>query len=461
MDVLLIQPRWGGISRFPSRPPLGLAYIAGALRKIGCECRLIDMQVEDVDIESLVEAHASRLIGFSVTTWTRHEVFSLVELLKPKSSGAVFVAGGPHATALPEQTLEGGLDAVVRGYGEETITELMEVLDRPDLWNTVTGLSYRTREGSFAHNPDRGLPSSLEELPLPSFDLIDIGRYQWCGVSSSRGCPAGCLYCVNSRLFGRSVLLRTPQSFLDELEWLHKEHGVQRFYLVDEQFTFSNDRAQQICRGIVGRGLDIEWQVNSRVDRLSLDLLRSMKEAGCISMSLGIESGSKAILRRVHKGFRAETALQAVSMAKEAGIRVKTSWIVGLPGTWDEQLESIDLMQAMKPNHIDVFLLTIYPGTPLWHRAEEFGITIDRDDPPMLVTDKLFSDKYHLSYLSDEEVIQIGLRMESAMADLGYQIISPGDETFDPASSTMITFLSHLDGSRLQQAEMAFGGVPE
>jgi radical SAM superfamily enzyme YgiQ (UPF0313 family) len=243
-------------------------------------------------------------------------------------------------------------------------------------------------------------------------------------------------------LFGKHILLRSPQSFVDEIEWLYRERGILRFYLVDEQFTFDNARAKEICRDIIRRGLKIEWLVNSRVDRVSLDLLQLMRRAGCISIAFGVESGSDAILRRIRKGFRAQSALAAVRMAKTAGIRVKTSWIVGLPGALGEQLESIDLMRAMKPNHIDVFLLTIYPGTPLWHRAEEFGIAIDGNDPPLTVTEKLDPARYHLSYLSHEEIVDIASQMEEAMSSLGYRIIFPGEESYDPMSKTMITFLT-------------------
>ncbi len=443
MDTLLIQSRWGDISRFPSRPPLGLAYIAGALKRAGYESRIVDMQVADTDIQDLIGSHAPKLLGFSVTTWTFKQVLEQAKHLKRRFPQLTFIAGGPHATALPEQMLDGGFDAVVRGYGEETIVELVENLDRPDLWTDIAGLSYK-RQGDMQHNPKRDPPDSLEGLPFPAFDLLNIERYRWCSVSSSRGCSARCLFCADSHLFAKRVLLRSPQSFVDELEWLYQEKGIRKFYFVDEQFTFDDARAQQICRDIIQRGMKIEWLVNSRVDRVTEDLLHLMKQAGCVSIAFGIESGSNAILRRIHKGARAQTALSAVRMAKAANIRVKTSWIVGLPGTFEEQLESIDLMQAMEPNHIDVFLLTIYPGTPLWRRAKEFGITIDRDDPPMTSTDKLNSDRYRLDYLSNDEIFQIVSKMEEAMQDRGYKIASPGNESFDPESKVMTTFLRHF-----------------
>lgn len=445
MNALLIQPRWGQINRFPSRPPLGLAYIAGALERLGCECRIVDMQVGRADVEGIIESYSPKLIGFSVTTWTYKDVLAGVKLLKQRFPDVIFVAGGPHATALPGQMLDGVFDVVVRGYGEETVSELVENLDKPELLANISGLSYKYG-GSVRHNPNRPPPHSLDELPFPSFDLLDIERYKWCSVSSSRGCPAACLFCVDSHLFGKRMLLRSPQSFVDEIEWLYRERGILRFYLVDEQFTFDNPRAKKICRDIIRRGLKIEWLVNSRVDRVSLDLLQLMRRAGCISIAFGIESGSDAILRRIRKGFRSQRALAAVRMAKTAGIRVKTSWLVGLPGALEEQLESIDLMRAMKPNHIDVFLVTIYPGTPLWHRAEEFGIAIDRNDPPLTLTEKLDPDRYYLSYLSHEEIIRIASKMEETMSSLGYRIISPGEESYDPMSKTMITFLTTFRG---------------
>jgi len=443
MDALLIQPRWGHISRFPSRPPLGLAYIAGALKRAGYNSHIVDLQVDDIDIENLIVSDPPKLLGFSVTTWTSKQVIERAKHLKRRFPHLILVAGGPQATALPERLLNEAFDAIVKGYGEETIVELMENLDRPDHWANISGLSYKL-EGTIRHNPKRRPPRSLEELPVPSFDLVDVERYKWCSISSSRGCSAGCLFCADAHLFAKRVLLRSAQGFVDELEWLHKEKGVRNFYFVDEQFTFDNSRAGEICHKIIRRELEIKWLANSRVDKVTTDLLRLMKRAGCISVAFGIESGSDAILRRIRKGVHPQAALNAVRKAKAANIRVKTSWIVGLPGTFEEQLESIDLMQAMEPNHIDVFLLTIYPGTPLWHRAEEFGIVIDKDDPPMTSTEKLNSDRYRLSYLNNEEIIRIVSKMEETMADRGYQITSPGNENFDPKSKTMTTFLRYF-----------------
>ena len=443
MDALLIQPRWGHISRFPSRPPLGLAYIAGALKRAGYDSHIVDMQIDDIDIENLIVSHTPKLVGFSVTTWTSKQVLEKAKHLKHRFPHLILTAGGPHATALPERMLGEGFDAIVKGYGEETIVELMKNLDRPKHWANIPGLSYKL-EGTVWHNPKRRPPNSLKELPFPSFDLIDVERYKWCSISSSRGCSAGCLFCADSHLFAKRVLLRSAQGFVDELEWLYKEKGIRNFYFVDEQFTFDNSRASEICREIIRREMKIKWLVNSRVDRVTPSLLQLMKQAGCISVAFGIESGSDAILRRIRKGTRAQTALDAVLVAKAANIRVKTSWIVGLPGTFEEQLESIDLMQAMEPNHIDVFLLTIYPGTPLWHRAKEFGITIDKDDPPMMSTEKLNSDRYRLSYLSNEEIVHLVSKMEETMVNRGYQITSPGNEDFDPKSKTMTTFLRYF-----------------
>ncbi len=124
MDALLIQPRWGHISRFPSRPPLGLAYIAGALKKAGYDSHIVDMQVDDTDIDGLIASHAPRLVGFSVTTWTFKDTIEKAKHLKRRFPHIVLVAGGPHATALPEQMLDEGFDVIVKGYGAETIVEL-------------------------------------------------------------------------------------------------------------------------------------------------------------------------------------------------------------------------------------------------------------------------------------------------------------------------------------------------
>ncbi len=445
MRILLIYPGWTQAGRLPGRPPLGLAYLAAALPEH--ECLVVDQQLPHEPLDTIGAAFKPDVIGLSVSSWAIKQVQAMLQQLRRACPDALYVAGGPHPTALPEETLLKGFDAVVRGYGEETFRELIEAAECGSSLETVAGVSLMARSGKIHHAPVRQYARSLDELSPPLYRALNLSSYEWCSVASSRGCPAGCLFCADSHLFGRGIMLRDPEGFVSELEMLHRDHGVNRFYLIDEQFTYSQERAMRICDLLISKRLDIQWQANLRVDHVSEDLLRKMKRAGCISVSFGVESGSNAILKRVHKGTNRAKIAAAIEAAKQAGLRVKTSWIVGLPGSMEEQLESIDLMRQTEPNHIDVYLLSIYPGTPLWQAAEQYGISVDREDIPFTAPEKLYTDRYRLEYLTKEQILEVGHRIREAMIVQGYQVGETGGSSYEGGSKVITTFLESPKGS--------------
>jgi anaerobic magnesium-protoporphyrin IX monomethyl ester cyclase len=455
MKILLVHPPGGLVNRFPGRPPLGLAYLAAAVREHNP--MIVDQQINQQPLEIIVDDVQPDVIGFSLTTWSFRQIREVAQQLRRHHPDPLYVAGGPHPTAMPGQTLQSGFDVAVRGYGEETFGELVAAIEQGTDLEKVHGLSLVTREGKVHHTSPRRYVQTLDELSPPLYDAVDPARYQWCSVASSRGCPIGCLFCADSYLFGRNILFRSPESFVDELTLLNRSFGVNRFYIVDEQFTYYPERAMRICELIIRRRLDIQWQANSRVDRVSLDLLRKMKQAGCISVALGVESGSEAILKRVRKGISPGTVMKAVEACKEAGIRVKTSWIVGLPGSMEEQLASIELMEQTEPNHIDVYLLTVYPGTPFWRDAEKYGIFLDRENPPLTLREKLDSSRYHMEYLSKEQILEVIQKITEAMVSKGYRLAQMGEQDYDPQSKVLHTFLQSLRPSERKVLCSEFG----
>jgi anaerobic magnesium-protoporphyrin IX monomethyl ester cyclase len=389
MRVLLVYAALSlRLDRFPSRPPLGVAYLAASAKRAGHECRVVDEQFEP-DLLALIDAYQPQVVGFSVTTWAAPRVLEEAAAIKRKFPEIVSLAGGPHATALPASLLQGGIDVVVRGYGEKSMLEVLEALEHRRTLANVAGIAYMAG-GTMVTTPPRA-DLDLNDLPPADYGQLDLQRYRWCSVSSSRGCSVGCTFCSDSYLFGRRVSLRTPAHFVEELARLYSDQGVHDFYVVDEQFTLNEPRVLEICDLIGRMGLKITWTVNSRVDCVTREMLTRMRRAGCRSIAFGVESGSEKILKVIHKRITPAQVQNAVALAKQAGLRVKTSWIVGLPGSLEEQLKSIDLMEKTQPNHIDVYWLTLYPGTPFWETPEKYGIHFDPGDVPTTANAKLAS----------------------------------------------------------------------
>jgi anaerobic magnesium-protoporphyrin IX monomethyl ester cyclase len=442
MRVLLVYPALSDrLDRFPTRPPLGMAYLVAVLKQHGHECRLIDEQLEP-DLWGLIDGYRPQVVGFSVTTWTAPRVAEKVAALKQKYPQMVCLAGGPHATALPESLLLAGIDIVVRGYGEEILLDVLEALAGQRPLAEVAGIAF-CANGVVVTTAPAAEPA-LNDLPLPDYDQLNLKQYSWCSVSSSRGCPSGCLFCSDSYLFGRRISLRTPADFVGELERLYFDHGVRNFYVVDEQFTFQAPRVMEICRLIQQKGLDLNWTVNSRVDCVTGDMLASMRAAGCRSVAFGVESGSDQILKTIHKGITPDHVERAVALAKQAGLRVKTSWIVGLPGSLAEQLKSIDLMVRTQPNHIDVYWLTVYPGTPFWRHPEKYGLHFDPRDVPLTANTKLASTSYYYDYLTKAQVLEVAEQMTARMVSLGYKVADLDENDYSLDSRFIATFLRYL-----------------
>src|SRR5512143_468516 len=141
--VLLVFPSLSDrLDRFPTRPPLGLAYLAAAIKQKGHECRLVDEQLEP-DLWAVIDKFQPQVVGFSVTTWTAQRVAARVAELKQKYPQIVCLAGGPHATALPESLLQAGADIVVRGYAEKILLDVLEALAGARPLAGVAGITFR------------------------------------------------------------------------------------------------------------------------------------------------------------------------------------------------------------------------------------------------------------------------------------------------------------------------------
>ncbi|MGQ9517886.1 MAG: B12-binding domain-containing radical SAM protein [Anaerolineae bacterium] len=376
MRVALISPKWNQMVN--SYPSLGLGYLAAVLERRGDEVRIFDFGLDPrrpLEEEVLdVLAFRPDVIGLTAMTTSYHSAEQTISLLRA-GTHAPMVLGGPHATVFPERTLreQPALDYLVFGEGEETMLELMEVIEGRRDPATVAGLCYR-RAGQVMCNPARPLIRDLDALPFPARHLFQLERYplyapdggRMLTVLTSRGCPYNCSYCFKG-IVGRTYRQRSPENLIQELKELIRTYGIHNFYFIDDLFTLDVKRLNVLLDMMIAEGLDIRWQCLARVDRVTPELLRRMAAAGCRQIHYGIESGDQEILERVGKRITLEQVRQAVRWTAEAGIRSKGYFMLGLPGDTEETMEqtiqfaaSLDLDDAM------FSLTTPFPGTRLW-----------------------------------------------------------------------------------------------
>jgi radical SAM superfamily enzyme YgiQ (UPF0313 family) len=192
-------------------------------------------------------------------------------------------------------------------------------------------------------------------------------------VVTSRGCTAGCKYCIKHVSYQHSVRLRSAENVLEEL-WVLKKLGIGHVHMYADLFTVNREQVMDICRLMIEQNIGLSWTCNSRVDYVDEEMLHQMARAGCTLISWGIESSSEQILRKAAKGYRMEQAPRALEWSHKAGIKNWGYFIVGLPG---ETVDTIrDTIRFSKALPLDVALFHVaapYPGTPFFFEVLENG----------------------------------------------------------------------------------------
>jgi len=388
MRFLLINP-FCPVSETPS-PPLGLAFLAGALEAAGVEVRILDFAVFPYSkkmVEETLEEFSPHMVGATAVTMTFNQAVQVLEDVKSLDPQIPTVMGGPHVTFCARETMESHpcVDIIALGEGEKTIVDLAGEADRERRWNRVQGVVFRNRSGIQSTGVKETL-LDINSLPLPARHLLPLARYRSLRMpltmTTSRGCPFKCIFCVGRSMVGARVRYRNSQDVVTELEMLSRL-GFHQINIADDLFTANKAHCLAICDEILKRGLKTKWTSFSRVDTVSREVLSKMKEAGCYMMSFGVESANPGILRTIRKGILLEQVLEAVTLCREAEIIPHFSFILGLPGetpqTLDETISFGQRLKDMGALH-GFHLLAPFPGTEVRTKSDELGIRILTSD---------------------------------------------------------------------------------
>ena len=333
------------------------------------KCRTTSQQIE----ADLSKTNAD-IVGVTTSTLTYWPAIEVMKAAKKVLPEALTLLGGPHVTALPEQTLNESpeVDVVVRGEGERTMLELANLASKADLQNfsKIDGVSYR-KNGQIVHTNNRAFIENLDELPHPAFKHFQLEKYRMEGknylpIITSRGCPFECTFCLASSMCGTRFRTRSPKKVLDELEWMRDVHHADIFALYDDTFTFDKKRANAICDEMKARKFDLPWDCRTRVDQITTEILTKLRNANCQLVHFGVESGSQKMLDAMKKHTTVEKNAWAIKLSKEVGISVAISVVVGYPGETPEMLkETFDFTKKTKPDFVYVCQAIPYPGTEL------------------------------------------------------------------------------------------------
>lgn len=386
MDTLLINPYDENAVKnglgFVS-PPLNLMYLGGALEDDSYKVKIVDDDFKQLGIKKISKILSKlnpTLVGVTATTSTIKNALEYVKLAKNLLPDSLTVIGGPHPTFTPFETLKScpELDVVVMGEGEKTMVELAgKSLDENNgKLKEVKGITYRD-DGNIKANPPRELIKDLDSLPFPARHLVPFESYGTTqGKSSdmitSRGCVFNCGYCSSSLIMGKKFRTRSPENVVDEIEQLVERYKLENIAFMDDTFMLDKRRANAIADEIKNRGLDIGFVASSRVDMVNKSLLEKLRSAGLRTLYYGVESGSQRILDLMKKGITLKQAENAVRAAKDVGVEVLTSFILGYPGeTYEEMDKTIDFSIKLNADYSQFSILTPFPGTPIYHELKE------------------------------------------------------------------------------------------
>jgi anaerobic magnesium-protoporphyrin IX monomethyl ester cyclase len=369
------------IYRYANYEPLGLMTLSSVLKKAGHQSLYIDISFEK-DLTRVVKQLSPDVIAYSVITGS-HNYYRDINLILKKDLNFFSVFGGPHCTFFPDFINEEGVDAICRGEGESAFLQLVNALDKKENITTISNFWIK-QKGQVFKNEIENLCQNLDEFPFPDRDIVNFYKpYKKMlrrDVITSRGCPYNCTYCYNNankQIFlskGKYVRQRSVMNVIEELKILKEKYHAKVFHFQDDIFTLDREWTFNFCKEYLER-IGIPFEVQVRVNMIDEEIVKVLKNAGCVLAMYGIESGNENIRKNLLKrDISDEQILHSAGLFSKYKIRTMTVNMVGLPDeTINMAMETVKLNIECKPNYAWNAIYQPYPMTQLSAYAIEKG----------------------------------------------------------------------------------------
>jgi radical SAM superfamily enzyme YgiQ (UPF0313 family) len=369
-----------------SIPQMTIAYMAGILERDNHELQVYDCIASGLDPARLFEkmgAFAPELTLINTTTPTIDSDLRFVSLMKDRFPKTIVAVFGSHVTVLHDRLLsdQPQLDIVIRNEPEFTAREIPSAVADGVIVREIPGCTIRL-EGEIQVCPHREFENHLDRLGLPAWHHLPLDRYthpvfneRYLAVNTSRGCKHKCIFCVAPTYYGNNLRFRSPEAIVREIEHDVASYGVRHYWFYADDFTAKPEFVKDLCRAIIDARLDIRWWSNTRVDKRDEEMFRLMKKAGAVMLSIGGESGSLEVLKRMRKAARPEFTRETVRLLRRAGIDSVVYFLFGLPGETKNTIrETIEFAKSINPDFVEFYPATPYPGTEFHDIAEKEGL---------------------------------------------------------------------------------------
>lgn len=374
-------------------PPLATLLAAAVLRTEGWPVALFDSSLKHSPLElgPILQKESPRylviyddvfnyLTKMCLTTM-RQAAYTMAR--QGREEKCIVIISGSDATDHPEKYLHHHADFVIKGEGEETLTQLIRTLEAGDDVTVIPGLAFfkSKKTGKVYHTPPRPVRKSLDTWPLPAWDLVDIAAYRhiWrlhhgyfsLNIVTTRGCPFKCNWCAKP-IYGNRYASRSPEQVVDELAWLLQHFQPDHFWMTDDIFGLKPGWIQRFRDLVNARGLRFRYKIQSRVDLLlQEDTIEALAQSGADTVWVGAESGAQKILDAMDKGITIAQIYQATQMLKQKGIRVAFFLQFGYPGETQEDIHAtLRMILELMPDEIGVSVSYPLPGTVFYERVK-------------------------------------------------------------------------------------------
>jgi anaerobic magnesium-protoporphyrin IX monomethyl ester cyclase len=401
-------------------PPLGTLYAATALRSVGISAAVYDtMFAQPVPgFREALEEHKPKIVviyeddfNFLTKMCLTHMRELATELATmARSAGVTVIAHGSDATDHPRDYLDNGVDFILNGEAEQSLTDLCTALLQSRQLEAIPGLvRYSTTDGSLESLLPAPTNLSWTTLPRAARELIDLEPYRhaWTeahgyfstNMVSSRGCPYRCNWCAKP-ISGNHFQLRAPEEVAAEIHELKTRFAVQHIWFGDDVFALDRHWVEKFASAVEFHGEIVPFKIQSRADLMNDATVSALKRAGCAEVWMGVESGSQKILDAMKKGLKLSAVHTARARLASAGIRACYFLQFGYPGEgWAEICETVHLVRQTRPDDIGVSVSYPLPGTVFFDRVQaQLGKKrnwIDSDDLCTIHTASYNDTFYH------------------------------------------------------------------
>ncbi len=408
MRVLLINPRFQLPIDTRTTPHLGIAYLAAVSERRGDQVAVFDQDVEEERLTDFVRRFQPDLVGIGTNTPQVKQGWLCAREIKSVLPDVPIVQGGPHVSALPEESAaRPEIDVVARGEGEDTWIDFSNLVEyakannprfkardlldpQSKLLDKILGITYQALDGKIRHTHERPAIADLDALPFPAYKYFKMDRYtslqpaidaidkgKSFSMMTSRGCPYRCTFCSQS-VMAEKWRARSPENVIEEWKHLVYDLGAQEIGILDDSANIDRKRVARFSEMLIEEGLadKAQWMpINGiRANLADIELLGTMKKAGCKRVAFGVETGDEDILESIDKRVTHDQIRQAFKNARKVGLETVGFFIIGLPGDTEETMEkTIRFACELDPIVANFSMMTPYPGTKVWEQVHRNG----------------------------------------------------------------------------------------